>query len=164
MSQLTAFSHVGVTVPDLEAAILWYQKTFDMELLAGPIEVLEDDTELGKAAAAIYGTGFKRFTFAHLGWADDTGLELFHFESPQTYRPHDNFKFWRAGIYHLALTATDFQLTIDRIKGEGGKQRSDAVIIDAERGYQVVYCEDPWGTVIELCSHPYRQIWSPLSR
>ncbi|MFE4196987.1 VOC family protein [Paenarthrobacter sp. NPDC056912] len=159
MRQLTAFSHVGVTVPDIEGAILWYQRTFGMKLLAGPIEVLEDGTELGKAAAAIYGHGFRRFAFAHLGWADGTGIELFYFESPRTYRSNNTFEYWKTGIYHIALTAPNFQATIERIIQHGGRQRSEAVEIDADNGYSIVYCEDPWGTVIELCSHPYSEMW-----
>lgn len=156
----TAFSHVGVTVPDLAAAIRWYTETFGMYLIAGPIEVLEDNTPLGVAAAAIYGTGFTSFSFAHLTWPDGLGLELFHFASPRTSAREDNFEFWKTGIYHLALTAPNFHETISRIVEAGGRQRSEPVIINPERGFCVVYCEDPWGTVIELCSHPYVQIWA----
>ncbi|MDQ0634329.1 catechol 2,3-dioxygenase-like lactoylglutathione lyase family enzyme [Arthrobacter pascens] len=160
MLQPTAFSHVGVTVPNLDAAIQWYREAFGMYVLAGPIKVVEDDTDLGMAAAAIYGVGFSSFSFAHLVWPDGSGLELFHFASPETSRRDNNFEFWKTGIYHLALTAPNFEATIARIVEAGGRQRSDAVVINAERGYSVVYCEDPWGTVIELCSHPYAQMWA----
>ena len=34
------------------------------------------------------------------------------------------------------------------------------VVIDPGKGYAIVYCEDPWGTVIEVCSHPYAQLWA----
>ncbi|MEO6825714.1 MAG: VOC family protein [Microbacteriaceae bacterium] len=156
--QPTAFSHLGVTVPDLPAAIAWYRETFGMYLLAGPIEVPEDDTALGKAAAAIYGVGFSRFSFAHLVWPDGAGLELFQF-SPTTRR-ENNFEFSKTGIYHLALTAPNLDATIARIVQTGGRQRSAATVINEEKGYRVVYCEDPWGTVIELCSHPYAQTWA----
>ena len=158
--QPTAFSHTGVTVPDLGAAIAWYQETFGMYLLAGPIEVLEDDTPLGQAAAAIYGVGFSSFSFAHLVWPDGIGLELFHFSRPKTSPREDNFEFWKTGIYHIALTAPNFDETVARIVDAGGHQRSEPVGINPQKGYRVVYCEDPWGTVIELCSHPYAQTWA----
>ncbi len=41
------------------------------------------------------------------------------------------------------------------IEAGGGRQRSALVIINAEQGYLVPCCEDPWGTTMELCSHPY---------
>ncbi len=33
-------------------------------------------------------------------------------------------------------------------------------MLDAEKGYAIVYCQDPWGTVVEVCSHPYTQMWA----
>jgi len=47
----------------------------------------------------------------------------------------------------------------ERLVEAGGKQNSDILTLNVEKGFQIVYCEDPWGTVIELCSHPYTQLW-----
>jgi len=155
-----AFSHVGVTVPCIQPAIDWYIETLGYYLLVGPLEVLEDDTNLGKAAAGIYGAGFTRFQFAHLAGIDGIGLELFEFDSPKSRRRDDNFEFWLGGIYHFSLTTPDVPAMVHRIVEAGGRQRSDTLDINPEKGYQIVYCEDPWGTVIELCSHPYAQLWA----
>lgn len=154
-----AFSHVGVTVPDLPAAIDWYRDTLGMYPLAGPIEVVEDDSKLGHAAAAIYGEGFSSFQFAHLAGPDGIGLELFHFENPPTTPRSDNFEFWMTGINHFAVTARDVAALARTIELGGGRVRCAPVVIDEEKGYTVQYCEDPWGTVIEICSHPYAQMW-----
>lgn len=155
-----AFSHVGVTVPDVALAIDWYTTTLGMYLLVGPLEVLEDDGPLGKAATGIYGVGFTRFQFAHLAGIDGIGVELFEFDSPKSVRRNDNFEFWMGGIYHFSLTAPDVSGMVDLIVAAGGRQRSEILIINEEKGYSLVYCEDPWGTVIELCSHPYSQLWA----
>lgn len=155
-----AFSHVGVTVPDIAAAIEWYRDVLGYFLLAGPLEVLEDDSDLGKAAAGIYGEGFSRFQFAHLASVDGVGLELFQFDHPRSAPREDNFEFWKGGIYHLAVTTPDIDGLVEVIASSGGKQRSEIVTIDPARGFQVVYCEDPWGTVIEVCSHLYPYTWS----
>jgi hypothetical protein len=32
----------------------------------------------------------------------------------------------------------------------------------ANKDYKVCYCSDPWGTIIELSTHPYVQVWSNL--
>ncbi|MFB2580614.1 VOC family protein [Herbiconiux sp. P15] len=156
----TAFSHVGVTVPDLEKAIDWYRETLGYYLLTGPLEVLEDDSPLGIAAANIYGVGFTSFRFAHLCGADGAGLELFHFASPATVAPKNNFEFWKTGLNHFSLTAVDFDGVRDRIVAAGGRARSAPVVIDPVKGYCIQYMEDPWGTVVELCSHPYTQMWA----
>lgn len=154
-----AFSHVGVTVPDLDAAIRWYTDTLGAYLLTGPLEVLEDGSPLGDAAATVYGRGFGRFRFAHLAFADAVGLELFHFDHPPTTPREDNFEFWMTGINHFALTSPDLHGLSERIVAAGGRRRAAPVVIDAEKGYAIVYCQDPWGTVIEICSHPYAQMW-----
>jgi len=49
MTDTPTYSHVGVTVPDVRAAIEWYQRVCGYYLLAGPLEVLEDDSPLGRA-------------------------------------------------------------------------------------------------------------------
>jgi len=155
-----AFSHVGLTVPDLPAAIEWYQRVLNFYLLTGPIEIVEDDSPLGLATASIYGVGFRKFQFAHLCTPDGTGIELFHFENPPTTPRANNFEFWRTGINHFAVTARDVDGVTEQIAGNGGRARSATVVIDPDRGYSIAYCEDPWGTVIEVCSHPYAQMWA----
>ncbi|CAN5179867.1 lactoylglutathione lyase family protein [soil metagenome] len=156
----TAFSHVGVTVPDLEKAMEWYQSVLGYYLVAGPVEVREDDTEMGPAAAGIYGDGFRSFRFAHLIGPDAAGLELFSFTVPEMEIPENTFEFWKTGINHFALTAPDMDATVAAIEAGGGRRRSAPVMINPDLGYSVLYCEDPWGTIIELCSHPYPQMWS----
>lgn len=154
-----AFSHVGATVPDLEAAIDWYTEALGAYLLVGPLEVLEDGSPLGNAAAAIYGAGFRRFRFAHLAFADAVGLELFTFDVPALEVREENFEFWKTGINHFSITAPDVRAVADRIAAAGGRMRAEPVVLDAEKGYAIVYCQDPWGTVVEVCSHPYAQMW-----
>jgi catechol 2,3-dioxygenase-like lactoylglutathione lyase family enzyme len=158
-TQPLAFSHVGATVPDLEAAIAWYQDVLGAYLLVGPLEVLEDGSPLGNAAATIYGEGFTRFRFAHLAFADAVGLELFTFDVPRTEQREDGFEFWKTGINHFSLTSPDLRGVAQRIAAAGGRVRAEPVVIDAEKGYEIVYCQDPWGTVVEVCSHPYAQMW-----
>ncbi|WP_336658818.1 VOC family protein [Leucobacter sp. USHLN153] len=159
MSHRPTFSHVGITVPNIGEAVEWYRTVFDYYLLAGPLEVLEDDTPLGVAATGIYGTGFARFQFAHMASPDGNGFEIFQFDAPAYERPDDTFQFWRSGVNHFALTAPDVAALAADVVAAGGRQRSDVVTINEDRGYQILYCEDPWGNVFEVCSHPYAYIW-----
>lgn len=160
MNTMPTFSHVGITVPNLSEAVDWYRSVFGYYLLAGPIEVLEDDSPLGIAATGIYGKGFTKFQFAHMASPDGTGFEVFQFEAPAYERPDDAFQFWRSGVNHFAVTAADVAALAAQVVAAGGVQRSDVVTIDPDRGFQIVYCEDPWGNVFEACSHPYAYMWS----
>ncbi|MCI9887438.1 VOC family protein [Micrococcales bacterium 31B] len=154
-----AYSHAGATVPDLDAAVAWYTESLGLYLLAGPIEMVEDDSPLGRAAANIYGAGFGSIRFAHLAFADGAGLELFQFAAtPADGRAE--FAPTRPGIYHVALTAPDLEATAARIVAAGGAQTSDVIVVNPEKNFRIVYCSDPWGTAIELCSNPYLQMWN----
>src|SRR5262245_10983118 len=122
-SQPSVFSHVGTTVTDLARAVDWYREVLGLYLLQRPLEVVEDGTPLASAAAQIYGTGFRRFQFAHLCGADGLGVELFQFDSPPTARRENSFEFWCTGINHFAVTARDVEELVDRITGVGGRRR-----------------------------------------
>ncbi len=151
--------HIGLTVPDLAAAITWYSETLEFRLLAGPITVREDDRPLGPAAAHIYGNGFGAFHFAHMATSDDVGLELFHFEKTKVDPGSENFTYWRKGFNHLGLTTPDIEGAVRKLEAAGGKARTPVLTIDEAKGYKIAYCEDPWGNTVEFCSHHYVEMW-----
>lgn len=47
MGALT-FSHIGITVPDLEKAVEFYSKAFGLYVLMEPTEILHDDSAIGE--------------------------------------------------------------------------------------------------------------------
>lgn len=136
----------------------WYTEVLGLTRIAGPLEVAEDDTPLGRAATAIYGAGFGGFRFAHLVGPDAIGVELFTFSGT----PHDStapFTPARVGISHLAVTYRDVESLCARIVAAGGTDRP-VVPLDSERDHRLAYCFDPWGNAIEVCSHPYAVLWA----
>lgn len=153
------FPHTGLTVPDLDQAVAWYTENLGFELLAGPLEVLEDETPLGKTATRIYGKGFSRFRFAHLSTPDDVGLELFQFEHTGARAERSGFDYMDPGYHHIGLTAPDIDGTLAALVAAGARARTEVLTIDEEKGYRLAYLQDPWGSVIELCSHPYVEMW-----
>ncbi|RRD45870.1 VOC family protein [Tessaracoccus sp. OH4464_COT-324] len=64
-----------------------------------------------------------------------------------------------ARYHHVGFTAPDIHDAARRIVAAGGRARTEVLTVDPERGYSIVYLEDPWGTVLELCSHPYVEMW-----
>jgi len=75
-----AINHIGLTVPDIYAAIDWYGAVFGFRCIMGP-RLLESE---GHAeAAAVFGTRFRRAWQAHLLTGNYVGIALFQFIDPQ---------------------------------------------------------------------------------
>ncbi len=157
-----AMNHVGITVPDIDAAVAWYRDVIGCYVLAHPAEANDDGTHFGNAVKDIFGKNFGSLKIAHLSTADGVGIELFQFSKPKTYAPDNAFEYWRTGIFHICLTAVDIEATAKQIAANGGKQMSKVWKLFSNKDYKVCYCCDPWGTIIELSTNSYVQTWSNL--
>lgn len=61
-----AFSHIGITIPDLDKAIEFYTDVMGWYLLMGPEEIEEEtETAIGQMCIDVFGTGW------------ETGLPIF---------------------------------------------------------------------------------------
>ena len=157
-----AFSHVGITVPDIDKAVEWYAAVFGFTLLAGPMDVRGGEGPAGETAGDIFGARLGGFRLAHMLGGDGVGLEIFEFLEPEVETPDDNFEYWKIGIFHFCVIDPDIEGMARRIAEAGGKQRSKVWSLDPGRPYKVCYCEDPWGNIVEINSHSYAQTWSNL--
>jgi catechol 2,3-dioxygenase-like lactoylglutathione lyase family enzyme len=117
MKQLIGFHHVGVTVPDVEAAATWYVETLGFELLVPP--VLRED--ITSALRAVFGDGLQAMWIAHLQTPNGIGLEMFSFATPATEARKDPFEYRRTGPNHLCPTVRDLEVTVSRIEASGGR-------------------------------------------
>jgi catechol 2,3-dioxygenase-like lactoylglutathione lyase family enzyme len=162
MTKPLALNHIGISVPDIHAAVAWYRDVLDCYVLVEPGYANNDSTHFGNVVKDIFGERFESVQMAHLTTADGTGLEFFQFEEPKNHAPADTFEYERHSIFHFCLTAPDIEEQAQRIADGGGKQLSKVWKLYPNKEYKAVYCQDPWGTVIELCTHPYSQFWSNL--
>ncbi|HVL34035.1 MAG TPA: VOC family protein [Burkholderiales bacterium] len=152
-------NHVGLTVPDIFAAIDWYGEVLGFSHIMGP-RLLEAASAATHETPAIFGPRFRKAYQAHLLSGNGVGLELFQFIEPAVERRADNFEYWKAGIFHLCVTDPDVEGLARRIAARGGRQRIPAFEFVPGRPYRLVYCEDPWGTVIEVMSHSYAEVFA----
>jgi catechol 2,3-dioxygenase-like lactoylglutathione lyase family enzyme len=157
-----ALSHVGITVPDIDAATAWYRDVLGCYVLAHPSDASDDGSNFGNVVKDIFGKEFGGLKIAHLSTADGVGIELFQFIKPETYVPGDTFDYRRTGIFHICITAADIETTAAEIEANGGQLMSKIWRLFSNKDYKACYCRDPWGTVIELNSHSYGQTWSNL--
>jgi lactoylglutathione lyase family protein len=154
------FSHIGLTVPDLERAVDFYAKAFDLYVIMGPTTIHHDDSAIGQMCDDVFGPGWGSFRIAHLAAGDGIGLELFEF--PDTRPERRPFDYWRPGLFHFCLQDADLEGRVRRIEELGGRQRMQQVrrYYPGQKPYRMVYCEDPFGNIVELYSHSYELTYS----
>ena len=150
-----AINHLGINVPDLDAAVAWYHSVLGFQVIRPPFEVVAGQGEGGRRFAHINGPKFVRCRVAYLTAGNGVGFEMFEFAEPRTERFADDWEFWRPGIWHLCVTAPDVAALAANIAASGGRHRSDVLEAPAGSGLHLTYCQDPWGNPIELMSASY---------
>lgn len=154
-----ALNHVGITVPDIEKAIAWYGEVFGFRLIMGP-RTLAPGAHSTAETRRIFGPEFKKALQAHLVTANGVGIELFQFVDPPTEIPENNMEYWKVGVFHLCFTDPDIEALAQKIADTGGKQRTPVYNFVPGTDRKLVYCQDPFGNIIELFSHSYEQTFA----
>ncbi|MGL5721102.1 MAG: lactoylglutathione lyase family protein [Brevinema sp.] len=155
-----SFSHIGISVPNLQEAVDFYHKVMGWYIIMPPTEVLEEqDTAIGKMCIDVFGTGWKRFEIAHLSTGDGIGIELFAF--PQNTKERPEFAPYKTGVFHFCVKDPNIEELAKKIVEAGGKQRMPIrEYYPNEKPYKMVYCEDPFGNIIEIYTHSYELHYS----
>lgn len=158
MTQPRAIAHLGITVPDLDAAVDWYRRVLGFRPIGPPGEtVIADGGHMAEVCGDIFGAGLKAFKTAHLSTGNGVALELLEFTDPAVEPPADNFEYWRGGFSHLCVIDPDIDGLAERIVANGGRQRSKVWAMFEGDPYKVVYCEDPFGNIVEIYTHSNEQ-------
>ncbi|NKE05814.1 lactoylglutathione lyase family protein [Mesobacillus selenatarsenatis] len=154
-----SFSHIGLSVPNIEEAVSFYTKVLGWYVIMEPSDVIEDDSPIGQMCTDVFGEGWGQFKIAHLATSDKIGIELFEF--PSNEAPENNFEYWKTGIFHFCVQDPDIEGLVEKIIAHGGKQRMPIrEYYPNEKPYKMVYCEDPFGNLIEIYTHSYELTYS----
>lgn len=155
-----SFSHIGITVPDLDRAVDFYVKALGLYLIMAPTTIRHDDSAIGRMCDDVFGAGWGSFRIAHLSTSDGIGLEFFEF--PRTGEEREPFEYWRPRLFHFCVQDPDLEGRVELIEAHGGRRRMKQVrhYYPNEKPYRMVYCEDPFGNIIELYSHSYELTYS----
>ena len=76
---MTAITHVGLAVPDLDAAIKWYEQVLGFRLLAGPYSFEAGEENEHNMTNDLLGDHVRKMRNAHLISDNQVGIELFEF-------------------------------------------------------------------------------------
>ena len=150
MNDVGGIIHVALTVQDLDRSIDFYQKNFDMSVIARETFTAYQDGFFGDSedAPTLYGVAPGSTCALALLQQPGDGmvLELFQF-IPQ--KPSQTVPWDRAGITHFAFETTQFDALYRRLRENGadfcmrpGRRAAD--------GLYLIFLRDPDGNLIEL--------------
>lgn len=138
--------HVGLVVDDLDAAVAFYSTLLNME-------VVEQDhwrspAPLEDQAVGLTGSSADGVMLRGAG----AYLELWHYAAPaQVGQDPEQLGANERGLRHLAVEVDEVTAMLEHVVELGGRCMGDPVRLDGS-GAQVVYCRDPFGTILELMS------------
>lgn len=160
--------HIGVTVPDLDAATAFFTRLLRAEVLydtlppdQGPRGGPATDPRLGTPAAT------HQTAVRMLRLPGGPGLELFEFCGPRQREPAVPCDL---GWQHLAWYVEDVEEAMDAVRAAGGTVLGPPQPLpgpEAGPRNRFVYCLTPWSSTFELLSYPDPQPYqrhTPLRR
>lgn len=165
MTYPRTFSHIGLSVTDLDRAIDFYTGVFGFYHILGPLNYEEErdrEDPIGQTLIEILGEGWRSVRIARLTTSDSVGIELFEFEGAV---PEDDPGHYRkAGVFHFSVQDPDAEGLAKKIVEYGGKQRMPVrEFYPGEKPFKLVYCEDPFGNLIEIDTHSFEATYSHIS-
>ncbi|HAS45448.1 MAG TPA: lactoylglutathione lyase family protein [Microscillaceae bacterium] len=154
------FSHIGITVPDLDKAVEFYTETLGFYLIMPPTVIQEEpETAIGQMCQDVLGKDWGNFRIAHLSTGDRIGIELFEFPNSKAAQP--KFRPFEIGLFHFSIQDPNIEQLVKKIVAAGGKQRMPIrEYYPGEKPYRMCYVEDPFGIVFEIYSHSYELHYS----
>jgi catechol 2,3-dioxygenase-like lactoylglutathione lyase family enzyme len=151
--RIHAVDHVALTVPDLEQATAFFQKAFDGKIVVEGLKLNQAPWE-GQYAEIGFGMprGGKILARRVINIGGQTNIELFVFDGMKQRGAAHTYDY---GLQHFAVYVDDLSETAKNILDAGGKLYAEEDVIQAiKRGYGPhsgwMYCETPWGSVIEV--------------
>lgn len=146
--------HVGLTVPDVEAATRFFVDALGAEPLYDTMT--RDEPARGSAAVerrlGVVPDAAGR-AIRMLALPNGAGIELFEFDGPQrpAATPAD------LGWQHVGVYVDDVDAALDSVEAAGGVLNADPQPLngpESGRRNRFAYARTPWGSTLELISYP----------
>lgn len=166
---MVGLDHVGITVPDIKAAIEWFEDVLGAEaplsfgpLPAGPF--VAGVVDVAETAS------IDQITSLRIGHS--AYIELFQYTAPEGQR-HDMPKNSDWSGHHVAFYVTDMEAAVDYMKSRKVTRMPAGPFTLTEgpaAGQTIQYFRTPWGGYVEFISYPrgmayerpgVKSLWSP---
>jgi catechol 2,3-dioxygenase-like lactoylglutathione lyase family enzyme len=166
---LVGMDHVGITVPDIDEAIAWFEDVMGCvaPLTFGPFgdptgTFMHDLLDVDPRAV------IEQITMVRCGRS--ANIELFHYTAPDQRTDFPRNSDW-AG-HHIAFYVTDIDAAVQYMVSRGAQKFLGPLPVTEgpAAGQSINYFRTPFGTYIELISYPNgmayerdpsRPLWSP---
>ena len=163
---LVGMDHVGITVPDLNQAVEWFEDILGAvaPLTFGPFA----GSFLEGALGVVPGTQIDQITVLRIGHS--AGIELFEYESPGQRQDMPKNSDWTG--HHVAFYVTDIEDAVEYMDSRGVQRMFGPFTLTdgPAAGQSINYFKTPWGGYIEFISYPdgmayqvpsVKPLWSP---
>lgn len=155
MDAVRGIDHIGVTVPDIEAATDFFVRALGAEVLYDTLP-REEGPRSGPDTTARLGVpaGTEQLAMRMLRLGNGPGVELFEFGGP---RQRDPALPCDLGWQHLALYVDDLAAATGAVRAAGGTvlaEPHDLPGPEAGPRNRFAYCRTPWGSTLELLTYP----------
>ncbi len=156
--------HIGVTVPDLDAATRFFAEGLGAEIAYDGLTTDDEPRrgpEVERQLGLPPGAAIHRQRMFVIG--QGPGLEVFEISGQQ--RPASGLA--DLGLNHIALYCDDIEGSLDRLVAAGGEALSEVhgnSRHEDSPGNGSVYVKAPWGMLIELQTIPNGHYYGPDSQ
>ena len=136
--------HIGITVPDLSAAVQFFQKALGAQLL----------WQVGPFHETPTGVPIKSIHIAMLRLGPNINVELMAFDADQQQQAMpSNIDF---GATHIAFFVDDLEAAAASLKEHGAELLAGPLEAkgDVKKGERIWYFKTPWGAFMEILWRP----------
>lgn len=157
--------HIGITVPDMEEATIFFQKVFEAEIcydVLTPDQESQKGPQAEKKLALSPGAEIDHIRLLRIG--QSSNIELFHIHAGIRKNPAGLADY---GLTHLAFYVDDLKNAVQRLTDAGGDLLSAPFPLpgkEAGPANNTVYARAPWGTLIELITYPNGIVYPSSSK
>ncbi len=154
---LEGLDHVGLTVLDLDEAVLFYSSLLGAREIfrLGPFDSRElPDVDGQDWSLAFVNVADARFTLAMLELPNGSRVELFQYDRPADRNPAPP-RNCDIGGHHIAFKVTDLDAALAMGSRLGLRFMAGPIAIDEgpAAGQRIIYALDPWGNQLELVEY-----------
>ncbi|WP_255170686.1 VOC family protein [Natrononativus amylolyticus] len=149
-------AHVGVTVPDIDGAMAWYEDVLGFEPVMGPLEIDHGEEHIGRLCADVLGE-FDTVRIGHMATGNQVGFELFEFDADRGEADPDPRE---PGYFHVCVIDPEIEALAEEIDAAGGEHHTEIWRLFPDQEYRMTYCKDPWGNLLEIYTHGHERIYA----